>query len=75
MPCTDDRYAYLEHCSEYAGILQQWVLYRSVPMYEREEKVFEKNLAKNQDRVRTSLRNLCAPDVRMAAETWLKKHP
>jgi len=60
LPCTDDRYTYQEHCSEYAGIRQKWVLYRSVPMYEREEKTFEKNLAKDLDRARTSLRKLCA---------------
>ena len=81
LPCTDDRYSYQEHCSEYAGIRQKWVLYRSVPVYEREEKTFEKNLAKSLDRARTSLRKLCArefacePDARMAAEIWLNKHP
>lgn len=81
LPCIDDRYTYQEHCSEYAGIRQKWVLYRSVPMYEREEKTFEKNLAKSLDRARTSLRKLCArefvcaPDAHMAAEKWLERHP
>jgi len=81
LPCTDDRYSYQEHCSEYAGIRQKWVLYRSVPMYEREEKTFEKNLAKDLDRARTSLRKICAqefacaPDAHRAARTWLERHP
>ncbi|MFY9449069.1 MAG: IS1634 family transposase [Candidatus Methanoculleus thermohydrogenotrophicum] len=81
LPCTDDRYTYQEHFSEYAGIRQKWVLYRSVPMYEREEKTFEKNLAKDLDRARTSLRKLCSrefacvPDARIAAEKWLEQHP
>jgi transposase len=81
LPCTDDRYTSQEYSSEYAGIRQKWVLYRSVPMYEREEKTFEKNLAKNLDRARTALRKLCArefacePDARRAAELWLNKHP
>lgn len=50
-------------------------------MYEREEKTFEKNLAKSLDRARTSLRKLCArefvcaPDAHMAAEKWLERHP
>jgi transposase len=52
-----------------------------VPMYEREEKTFEKNLAKSLDRARTALRKLCArefacePDACRAAEIWLNKHP
>ncbi len=80
LSCTDDRYTYQEHFSEYAGIRQKWVLYRSVPMYEREEKTFEKNLAKDLDRAQTSLRKLCSrefacvPDARMAAEKWLEQH-
>ena len=81
LPCVDDRYGYQEHSSEYAGIQQKWILYRSAPMYEREEKTFEKNLAKDLDRARTSLRKLCArefacaPDAHRAAETWLTRHP
>jgi transposase len=81
LPCTDDRYTYQEHFSEYAGIRQKWVLYRSVPMYEREEKTFEKNLTKNLDRAKKSLRKLCArefacePDACRAAELWLSRHP
>jgi len=50
-------------------------------MYEREEKTFEKNLAKDLGRAQTSLRKLCslefacAPNARMAAERWLDQHP
>jgi len=81
LPCIDDRYTYQEHSSEYAGIQQKWVLYRSVPMYEREEKTFEKNLTKNLEKANKSLRKLCSrefacvPDARRAAELWLTKHP
>lgn len=80
-PCADERYAYCEYFSEYAGIKQKWVLYRSAPMYEREEKTFERNLKKDLDRTKTSLRKLCAqefacePDARTAAGAWQEKYP
>lgn len=80
-PCADERYAYCEYFSEYAGIRQNGVLYRSAPMYEREEKTFEKNLKKDLDRTTTSLRKLCAqefacePDARTAAGAWQEKYP
>jgi len=81
LPCANNRYGYQEHYSEYAGIRQKWVLYRSDPMYEREEKTFEKNLAKDLGRAKKSLRKLCArefacvPDAQSAIETWRTKHP
>ena len=81
LSCADDRYGYQVHFSEYAGIQQKWVLYRSAPMHEREEKTFEKNLVKDLNRAKKSLRKLCArefacaPDAQSAVETWLTKHP
>jgi len=79
-PCTDERYSYSEHFSEYGGIPQKWVVYHSMMMHERQEKTFEKNLKKNLDKAKTSLRKICVrefvcePDARIAAEKWLDIH-
>jgi len=80
-PCTDERYGYSEHFSEYAGIQQKWILYHSTEMHKRQEKTFEKNLEKDLAKAKTSLRKLgsrefaCEPDARIAAEKWLEDHP
>lgn len=80
-PCVDARYEYCESVSDYAGIRQKWILYHSTEMHARQEKTFEKNLGKDLDRAKTSLRKLCArefacePDARNAAEKWLDNHP
>jgi len=79
-PCTDERYSYSEHFSEYAGIPQKWIVYHSMMMHKRQEKTFEKNLKKNLDKAKTSLRKLCArefvcePDAKIAAEKWQDIH-
>ncbi|WFN33986.1 IS1634 family transposase [Methanogenium sp. S4BF] len=80
-PCVDERYSYSEYFSEYAGIRQKWVMYHSEPMHEQQNKTFQKNLVKDLERAKTSLRKVCAqefacePDARIAAEKWLDKHP
>jgi len=79
--CADVRYSYNEYFSDYANIRQKWVLYHSAPMHEQQEKTFEKNLGKNLEKAKTSLRKVlakefaCEPDAKNAAENWLKKHP
>ena len=56
-PCADERYAYREQFSEYAGVWQKWVLYRLTPMYKREEKTFEKNQGSSWSRQRHLFEN------------------
>ncbi len=79
-PYADDRYRYVEHASEYAGIPQKWVVYHSAPMQEQQEKTFAKRLEKDKKKAETSLRKLgarefaCEPDARIAAEKWLQEH-
>jgi len=79
-PCGDERYSYSEYFSEYARIKQKWAMYHSEPMHELQNKTFEKNLVKDLEKAKTSLRKVCAqefacePDARIAAEKWLAKH-
>lgn len=78
---ADERYSYSEYFSDYADIRQKWVLYHSAPMHEQQKKTFEKNLGKNLEKAKTSLRKVCAkefacePDALNAAENWMEKHP
>ncbi|WFN37836.1 IS1634 family transposase [Methanomicrobium antiquum] len=80
IPCDDNRYSYSESFSEYAGIRQKWVMYHSKPMHEQQSKTFDKNLVKELEKAKTSLRKVCAqeyacePDARIAAEKWLEKN-
>lgn len=80
IPCTDPRYSYSEHCANYAGISQKWVVYHSEMMHERQGKNFETHLKKDFEKARISLKKLsahefvCEPDARAAAEKWLKNH-
>jgi transposase len=79
--CADERYSYNEYFSDYADIRQKWVLYHSAPMHEQQKKTFEKNLGKNLEKAKTSLRKIlakkfaCEPDAKNAAENWLKTNP
>ena len=71
----DDRYRYAEHRSEYAGIPQEWVVYRSAPMQEQRERAFEKRLEKMSLRKLGAREFACEPDARIAAGKWLQEHP
>ena len=77
-PCMDPRYAWCSREIEVAGIRQNWVMYRSAEMRERTEKTFDKNLVKETENVRKSLKHLrslefaCEPDARAAAERWIQ---
>jgi len=78
---NDPRYSYSEHYVDYANIRQKWVVYHSEMMHERQEKTLERNLEKDFDKVRISLKKLsshefiCEPDAQAAADKWLKNHP
>jgi transposase len=78
-PCLDPRYAWYSHEIEVAGIRQNWVIYQSAEMRERTEKTFDKNLVKETENVRKSLKHLrslefaCEPDARAAAERGIQK--
>jgi len=80
IPCTDPRYSYSEHYSDYAGIRQKWVVYHSEMMHERQEKTFETRLKKDLEKSRISLKKIsahefvCEPDACAAVEKWLKNH-
>ena len=77
----DRRYSYSEHLVDYADISQKWVVFQSKMMHDRQEKTFEKNLEKDIEKTRISLKKIsahefvCEPDAVAAAEKWLKKHP
>jgi len=78
-PCTDTRYAWYSRKIEVAGILQEWVMYQSSEMRDRTEKTFDKNIIKETEKVRKSLKHLtsidfaCEPDAKAAAEQWIRK--
>lgn len=55
---TDPRYTWHSKKIEVAGSPQNWVIYQSAEMQERTEKTFEKNLLKETDEVRKSLKHL-----------------
>ena len=80
-PCTDDRYSYFEHVSDYAGITQKWVQYYSEPTFEAKKKKFEAKLNKKMLTAKKSLRKVCAieskcePDAHNVAQRWLNDHP
>ncbi|MEI6292630.1 MAG: IS1634 family transposase, partial [Methanomicrobiales archaeon] len=77
----DRRYSFSEHIVNYADINQKWVIFHSEMMHDRQEKTFEKNLEKDIEKTRISLKKIsthefvCEPDAAAAAEKWLKKHP
>ncbi|HPY61400.1 MAG TPA: IS1634 family transposase [Methanospirillum sp.] len=80
-PCSDARYAWFSKETEYAGISQKWVVYQSSEMRSRTEATYEKNILKETERARKSLKKLlavefaCEPDARAAAERWIQDHP
>jgi len=79
--CTDPRYTRFSTEVEYAGIRQKWIMYQSSEMRSRTETTFEKNILKETERARKSLKKLltvefaCEPDARTAAERWIHEHP
>lgn len=81
LPCTDARYAWHSKEIEVAGNPQNWVMYQSIEMQERAGKTFDRNLVKETEKVRKSLKHLtslefaCEPDARDAAQRWIQKQP
>lgn len=80
-PMADARYSFYETTSSYGGILQKWVLYRSVDMQARMEKTYVKNLEKEVKEAGTSLKQVigteyyCRADALQAADKWLNGYP
>jgi transposase len=78
---TDPRYSFFETVSDYAGIWQKWVVVRSVEMREKMLSTFDKNLEKEMDESRKSLKRLvgydffCEEDALKAAWKWIAEHP
>jgi transposase len=52
----DPRYSFSEHLSDYANIHQKGVVFHSQMMHDRQEKTFEKNLEKDREKARISLK-------------------
>ena len=80
-PMADPRYSFCETESEYAGVHQKWVVYRSAEGHKKEEKTLEKNRLKEDKKVRRALTQLnkrefaCEKDARTEAELWIQTFP
>ena len=80
-PCTDERYHYLEHSSEYAEIPQKWVMYHSRDQQTRSEKTFKSRIEKQQKKDETALKKIfsheyaCETDARADLDRWFGNHP
>ena len=79
--CADPRYSFFETVSDYAGVLQKWVVVRSVEMREKMLATFDANLEKEMEESRKSLKRLvgydyfCEKDALKAAGKWIADHP
>jgi transposase len=80
-PCADGRYQYAEHASEYASILQKWVIYprhrcRS-SRRRHSQNGWRKTERKQKCHSETSGHGefACEPDARIAAAKWLQENP
>jgi transposase len=77
----DPRYRFYETTSGYGGILQKWVLFQSSEMQGRMEKTFDKNVEKELQEAKASLKHVCGvlyycrEDALQAADKWLGGFP
>jgi len=80
-PMTDPRYSFFETKSEYGGVHQKWVVYRSAEGHKKEEKTLEKNRLKKEKMVRKALVHLqklefaCEKDALAEAARWIRAFP
>lgn len=78
---SDDRYSFLQTFVEYGGVKQNWVLLRSSNMKGKKEATLKKNLKKEMEKAKKSLKKLkselyfCEEDALKAAEKWIQDYP
>lgn len=77
---SDPRYKYAVYKSEYGGVPQVWILFRSLEQYKKKNRDFAEKLADKLKKDQTALRKKCVKgfacetDAKLAVERWLNKH-
>ncbi len=78
---SDERYSFYQTVVEYEGVKQNWVLLCSSKLKVKKEATLKKNLKKEMEKARTSLKKLknelfsCEEDALKYAEKWIQDYP